>query len=217
MQHQGIRISASTKLNILHTRSLPYIRHHTHPHTHPRTRAHGSTGMSWLLVSCCRPPRKHLVLSQAHEEVSLRSSVLYFLAGRRSSASTSTGSSYSCSVCFFSPHPPALYYKCAYTKATRKTEGLGTGAASAAASVAPAAAPTDDALLSLLTGTGPELQQVLTTRFEALGFQTKSSSPIRSSCSWQCCYYLFCLPPPRPGPAGNTATTSLLLPCTDKQ
>ena len=109
---------------------------------------------SWL-VSCCRPPRNR-VLSQAQGKVSLRSSVLYFLAGRRSSASTSTGSSYSCSVCFFS-HPPALYYKCAYTKATRKTEGLGTGAAS----VAPAAAPTDDALLSLLTGTGPELQQAL--------------------------------------------------------
>jgi hypothetical protein len=29
--------------------------------------------------------------------------------------------------------------------------------------------------------------------------------------------HYFCLPPPRPGPAGNTATTSLLLPCTDKQ
>jgi len=115
---------------------------------------------SWL-VSCCRPPPPVIGwLSQAQGKASLRSSVLYFLAGRRSSASTSTGSSYSCSVCFFS-HPPALYYKCAYTKATRKTEGLGTGAASAAASVAPAAAPTDDALLSLLTGTGPELQQAL--------------------------------------------------------
>ena len=49
---------------------------------------------SWL-VSCCRPPRNR-VLSQAQGKVSLRSSVLYFLAGRRSSASTSTGPSYSC-------------------------------------------------------------------------------------------------------------------------
>jgi hypothetical protein len=61
--------------------------------------------------------------------------------------------------------PSALYYKCAYTRATWQTEELVTGAASAAASVrasvAPAAAPTDDALLSLLTGTGPELQQAL--------------------------------------------------------
>jgi hypothetical protein len=170
------------------------------------------------------------MLSQADEKASLRSSVLYFLAGRRSSASTSTGSSYSCSVCFFPAHPPALYYKCAYTKATRKTEGLGTGAASAAASVAAAAAPTDDALLSLFTDrhwpgvtTGTQQRSKwflypLTTRFEALGFQTKSSSPIRSLCSGQCCCYYFCLPPPRLGPAGgNTATTLLLLPCTDKQ
>jgi hypothetical protein len=172
-----------------------------------------------FLVSLLLLGPHNLVLSQAHGEVSLRSSVLFFLAGRRSSASTSTGSSCSCSVCFF-PHPPAFYYKCAYTKATRKTEGLDTGAASAAASAAPAAAPTDDALFSLLTGTGPELQQAPTafevvpittynTRFEALGFQTKSSSTIRSLCSWQCCYYYFCLPPPRPGPAaaGNTATS----------
>ena len=131
---------------------LPFRRF---PHQRVRSRLLFLVG---LLLS--PPPSRNRVLSQAQGKVSLRSSVLYFLAGRRSSASTSTGSSYSCSVCFFS-HPPALYYKCAYTKATRKTEGLGTGAASAAASVAPAAAPTDDALLSLLTGTGPELQQAL--------------------------------------------------------
>jgi hypothetical protein len=48
---------------------------------------------------------RNLVRSQARGKASLRSSVLYFLAGRRSSASTSTGSSNSCSVLrvFLSP------------------------------------------------------------------------------------------------------------------
>jgi hypothetical protein len=43
---------SSTKLNLLHTRSLPYIRHHMYPHTHTRTHAHGCTG---FMCCCCGP------------------------------------------------------------------------------------------------------------------------------------------------------------------
>jgi len=72
---------------------LPFRRF---PHQRVRSRLLFLVG---LLLS--PPPPVIGWLSQAQGKVSLRSSVLYFLAGRRSSASTSTGSSYSCSVCFF--------------------------------------------------------------------------------------------------------------------
>jgi hypothetical protein len=100
-------------------------------------------------------------------------------------------------------------YKCAYTRATWKTEELDTGAASAAVSAGPAAAPTDDALLSYWPALARSYNKQ-STAFEVVpittyntvrgfGFQTKSSSPIISLCSWQWrCYYYFCLPPPRP-------------------
>jgi hypothetical protein len=115
-----------------------------------------------FLVGLLLSGPRNLVLSQAHRKVSLRSSVLYayFLAGRRSSASTSTDWLKLLLLCvfLFPPTCPLLQVRL-YTKATRKTEGLDTGAASAPA--VQAAAPTDDALLSLLTGTGPELQRAL--------------------------------------------------------
>ena len=69
---------------------LPFRRF---PHQRVRSRLLFLVG---LLLS--PPPPRNRMLSQAQGKVSLRSSVLYFLAGRRSSASTSTGSSYSCSV-----------------------------------------------------------------------------------------------------------------------
>ena len=55
------------------------------PHQRVRSRLLFLVG---LLLS--PPPPRNRMLSQAQGKVSLRSSVLYFLAGRRSSASTST-------------------------------------------------------------------------------------------------------------------------------
>jgi hypothetical protein len=59
-----------------------------------------------FLVGLLLSGPRNLVLSQAHRKVSLRSSVLYFLGGRRSSASTSTAWLKLLLLCVFLSRPP---------------------------------------------------------------------------------------------------------------